>query len=73
MINTRNINDCWNLCETNSIMKCAAISYNHSDNTCYLYNNEFFKEENFSEETGFTTFMKKSTFILYFTLNKIII
>ena len=59
---TLTIIECWNLCETNSIFefKCAAISYNHYDNTCYHYDIEFFGKENSGNDSEFTTLMRKS-------------
>ena len=56
--------DCWNLCETNSIIKCAAISYNIFDKTCYLYDSEFFEKENVRVDNEFTTLMRKSKLLL---------
>jgi len=32
----KNIDDCWNLCE-NDQADCNAITYNHIENSCYLY------------------------------------
>ena len=57
---TVTISECWNLCETNSIIKCTAISYNLYNSICYLYSSEFFERKNFGEEIGFTTLMRKS-------------
>ena len=41
---TVTINECWDLCETNSFIKCAAISFNNYHSTCYLYDTEFFEK-----------------------------
>ena len=57
---TGTISDCWNLCETNSIIKCAAISYNRYESHCYLYDTEFFEKDNLGENSEFTTLMRKS-------------
>ena len=65
------MNGCWNLCETNEFTKCAAISYNHSNNICYLYNSEFFDKNYFVKDDRFTTLMRKSKLVLIF-INKYI-
>ena len=61
---TVSINECWNLCETNSFIKCAAISFNNYHSTCYLYDTEFFEKENFDENSEYITLMRKSIFRL---------
>ena len=57
---TLSINECWNLCETNSFINCAAISFNNYHSTCYLYDTEFFEKHNFDKNNEFTTLMRKS-------------
>ena len=59
---TVTINECWNQCETNSFIKCAAISFNNYYRTCYLYDTEFFEKHNFDKKSEFTTLMRKSKF-----------
>ena len=61
---TVTINECWGLCETNSFIKCAAISFNNYHSTCYLYDTEFFEKDNFDKNSEFTTLMRKSKFRL---------
>ena len=60
---TVSINECWNLCKTNSLSrKCAAISFNNYHLICLLYDNEFFEIHNFDHNSEFTTLMRKSKF-----------
>ena len=61
---TFTINECWNLCETNSLIKCAAISFHNYHLTCLLYDTEFFEKRNFDKNTEFTTLMRKSKFLM---------
>ena len=65
MMKTETISECWNLCETNSLIKCAAISYNRYESDCYLYNSEFFQKDKFDKNNReFTTLMRKSKLML---------
>ena len=57
-IKTRTIKDCWNLCETNSIIKCDAISFQSYKNIFYVFTTEFFKEKKLSKKPGFTTLIR---------------
>jgi hypothetical protein len=56
------ISDCWNLCEINILIKCDAISYNHYENACFFFDDEFYQKSSLGEDNRFTTLMRKSKF-----------